>query len=430
MIERKELKELISRLQARGAQKVTLRASSSSEEEFNLVYKELNLLRSVESQSLSIVVIKDHKQANTSLNQWDEASLAKAIDDVMSAIESSNADPAFDIAPLQPAEIFPEGPQEMDAKKVVMRLDEFATEMKRDFPTVSFDGTLKFEKKHEYYLNSNGVDFEAITAAYAFMTMFTAKEGNKMSSMNYTYYVTSNLDKPLMDINFTRDLIRQITQQITTGSIPQNFTGDLILSPTVAADLVETLIQQQLGGGALITKSSRFPDHLEQKIFDQKLSIYNKPIDKRMASSSFYSQDGYKSSQSPIIEHGVLKNYPIALYPANKTAKERTMGPADNLVIEAGDKALADMIKQVKQGVLCMRASFGSPNANGDMSSVVKNSYYIENGELKHPLSETMMSLNLIDAFNNVKDISRETVNFGASIFPYIALGEIGFSSK
>lgn len=430
MIHRDDSIKLIARLQDRGAQKVTLRAWSSSEEEFNLIYKELNLLRSVEKQGLSIVVLKDQKQASTSLNQWNEEAVAKAIDELMTALESSTADPAFDIAPLQEAEVFSEGPAELDPGKVVMRLEEFAHDMKHDFPSVSFDATLTYEKRHEHYTNSNGVDFESTAAAYGFNTMFTAKEGNKMSSMNYTYFSCKDLDKPLLDMNFTRELMQQITQQVTTSSIPQNFTGDIILSPTAGSGLVYTLIQQQLGSGALIAKSSRFPDHLEQKIFDEKLTIWDKPRDKRMASSTFYSQDGFKSKQNPIIENGILKNYPITLFAANKTGKERTMGPADNLVIEAGETSLAEMIKGVKQGILCMRASFGSPNAFGDMSSVLKNSYYIENGEIKYPISETMMSLNLVDAFNHVKAISQETVNFGSTIFPYIALGDVFVSSK
>lgn len=430
MIKREELKQLITRLQDRGAEKVTLSAWSSSEEEFNLIYKELNLLRSVEKQGLNIVVIKDQKQANTSLNQWDEAALSTALDDLMIALESSTADPAFDIAPYQEAESFFEGPKELDAGKVVLRLEEFAHSMKQDFTSLSFDATLTYEKRHEHYLNSNGVDFEVTAAAYGFNTMFTAKEGAKMSSMNYTYFALSDLDKPLMEINFTRELMRQICQQVNTSPIPVSFTGDIILSPTVASDLVYTLIQQQLGSSALITKSSRFPDHLGQKIFDEKLCVFNKPTDERLATSSFYSSDGFRASEHPVIENGVLKHYPITLYAANKTGKQRTMGPADNLVIEAGDSSLKDMIRNVKQGILCMRASFGSPNAYGDMSSVLKNSYYIENGELKYPISETMMSLNLVDAFNKIKAISRETVNFGSTIFPYLCLGDIFVSPK
>ncbi|MDD3103044.1 MAG: hypothetical protein PHY24_02395 [Candidatus Cloacimonetes bacterium] len=56
---RQLMKGIMRALQERGADKAALWLSGSSSEEFNVVYQELNLLRSVESQSLNLGVIKD-----------------------------------------------------------------------------------------------------------------------------------------------------------------------------------------------------------------------------------------------------------------------------------------------------------------------------------------------------------------------------------
>ena len=53
---------------------------------------------------------------------------------------------------------------------------------------------------------------------------------------------------------------------------------------------------------------------------------------------------------------------------------------------------LDDMVADVEKGVLITRFSGGRPSDNGDFSGVAKNSYYIEDGEVKFPLSETMVS--------------------------------------
>lgn len=430
MEKRQIMKGIITTLQERGADKIELWLSNRSKEEFNIVYKELNLLRTVESQSLSLAVIKDQKQASTSLNQFDEASIQAAIAEIMSAVESSNADPAFDISPMQPPQVFCDGPAQMDTDKLVFRLNEFTEAMKQDFPHVFFDASLSFNSATTFYLNSNGVDFEINSASYSFMTMFTAKIGRKMSSFNYTGFDVANLDQPLLEINFTREMMRQISEQTAPTAIPQNFTGDVILAPMVSAELLDTLVNQQFGSGGLLTNSSRFPDHIGKKILDAKLTAYLKPTDARLANKSFITNDGFVSQAAAIIEQGVLKHYPITLYAANKVGKPRTIGYAENLIVEAGSESLADMIRSIKEGVLCMRASFGSPNPNGDMSSVLKNSYYIKDGAIAFPISETMMSLNLVDAFNNIKEISSETMNWGTSIFPYIQIGEVAISRK
>ena len=77
-----------------------------------------------------------------------------------------------------------------------------------------------------------------------------------------------------------------------------------------------------------------------------------------------------------------------------------------------------------------MRASFGSPNANGDLSAVLKNSYYIKDGKIRFPISETMMSVNLIDVFNRIKSLSREVYNDGTNILPYVCVMDADFSCK
>ena len=160
MDKRQLMKGIMASLQKRGADEIELWLSSSSTEEFNVVYKELNLLRSIENQGLSLTVFKDQKKADTDLNQFDEASIKTAIDEIMSAVESSNADSAFGISPKQSPQVFSDGPEQMDADKIVYRLEEFTKGMKQDFPNVSFDASLSYKSGIVFYLNSNGVDFE------------------------------------------------------------------------------------------------------------------------------------------------------------------------------------------------------------------------------------------------------------------------------
>jgi len=61
---------------------------------------------------------------------------------------------------------------------------------------------------------------------------------------------------------------------------------------------------------------------------------------------------------------------------------------------------------------------------------VAKNSYYIEDGEIKYPVSETMIAGNLKDLLKSIKHISRETVNDGGSVFPWITFSGVTISGK
>ncbi len=413
-------KQLIDRLLNSGADKAVVQFNQTETSEFNLIYKELNLLRSMESTRLNLIAFKDNKRAVKSINQIDEASLEEAITELMQSVKEGNPDPAFDIAEYQEPAVFTDGALKPDNDLIVSRLQEFSQEMKSQFPCVHFDASMSHTHSKTRFMNSNGLDVTMERGYYEFSTMFTAKKDGKMSSMNYTYFQSADLDRPCMEINQSRELISQIVGQTHPQSIPQKFVGEVILAPFVLGGLVHTLIQSHFGDGALISKVSLYPDHLNQKLFSEKLTVTSRPRDPQQAMKYFITPDGYLAKEQAIIEDGVLKVYPIAIYAANKTGKPVSHCHHDNLVIKPGEKSLAEIIADTKEGILCMRASYGSPSPQGDMSTVAKNSYYIKDGKIICPVKETMISFNLIEAMNQIVDFSSESHNAGEMIMPYM----------
>ena len=86
--------------------------------------------------------------------------------------------------------------------------------------------------------------------------------------------------------------------------------------------------------------------------------------------------------------------------------------------------------ERLLEGLLVARFSGGRPNENGDFSGIAKNSYYIENGKILYPVSETMISGNIPQMFLNITGISRERTDFGAQVLPWIAFKDISISGK
>ena len=66
------------------------------------------------------------------------------------------------------------------------------------------------------------------------------------------------------------------------------------------------------------------------------------------------------------------------------------------------------------------RFSGGNPNHKLDFSGIAKNSFYVEDGEIRFPLIETMVSGNFQDLLMNIRGVSRESINFGGGEFPYL----------
>ena len=123
-----------------------------------------------------------------------------------------------------------------------------------------------------------------------------------------------------------------------------------------------------------------------------------------------------------------MKTHLLGIYGAKKLSKNRALNDGGAYIVDPGDKLHADIIKDVEKGVLLSRFSGGTPANNGDFSGVAKNSYYIENGEIKYPLSETMVSGNIRRMFENLDEVSSDRIDFGSCILPWISFKGITVS--
>jgi PmbA protein len=224
-------------------------------------------------------------------------------------------------------------------------------------------------------------------------------------------------------------LLKQSVEQTITKPFTDKFVGDIIITPDCLGSFI-SYISSMISDYSLITKTSIFKDKLNKSIASSKLTLHSKPNSEEIIDGYSFLSDGYEAKNSTIIDKGVLKTFLLSRYGAKKTGLERSVNSGGCYVIENGDKTFEEMVKSVKKGILLARFSGGHPNENGDFSGVAKNSYYIEDGEIKYPISETMISGNLAEFLSNIKDISKESINYGSDILPWILAGGISISGK
>ena len=82
------------------------------------------------------------------------------------------------------------------------------------------------------------------------------------------------------------------------------------------------------------------------------------------------------------------------------------------------------MIADTKRGIYlkdsALEPSAGSPN----ISVLIDQGFLIKNGEISHPLKETMVGTNIFDLLANVEAISKELINESGSISPAIKISK------
>ncbi len=413
-----------------GAEKATVLCIEKIKTELQLEHGEINLFRTIPNFGLTLSVINDFKVAHITINDLTEEEIAKAATKVVEMANNSTQDKGFDIAPEAPADSYKKGQLEPDTDKMYERLVEFKNDYQEHYPSILADAYVVHNYRHSVRLNTNGIDFETELGNYEFSTIFSAKSKASVSSMNYDGAVMKDLSKPLIELGLIKTYFDQIVGQMKTERIEGKFKGDLVLLPQNVEMLVGMLLQSNLTVMPLMNRTSLLADKLGEKIMSEKLTVVSDPDNADFALGSNCIHEGLKPKLTTIIDEGILKTYLLGIYGANKTGYDVATTEGSFLKITPGQITYDDMIKDVKEGLLLVRFSGGNPNAFGDLAGVAKNSYYIKDGKIQYPVSEVMISGNILEMLNNVKHVSKETKNTGVSETPWITIGDVTISGK
>ena len=424
------LKYIKDTLKQKGAEKVSCFLFTSEKKELNASSGDISLLRTTVNKNINIVAYKDDKKGSIILNKVDENSIDVAVDQVIEMMNSAKPDPANDIAPFQSAKEITHEPLSADLDQMYQRLQEFLIVAKERYPkTILEEVILDFTALKNYQTNSNGVDFVTSKGRYSFVVVFTSKEGKKTSSFNYVSHVSKDLDMPFIEFGSIDRLLKESSEQLEPTSIEGKFVGDVIVTPESLGSFVGN-VTRYISDYSLITKTSLYKDKLHQKIAHEKFNLSAKPKSGELAMGYDFTGDMFEAEDCAIIKDGVLQTFLLGLYGSNKTGFERSVNSGGSYIVDAGDTELEEMIKSTKKGIILSRFSGGSPSNNGDFSGVAKNSYYIEDGKILHPISESMVSGNVIEMFENIRQISQEQVDSGYYKFPWIKFGGLTISGK
>ncbi len=422
------LQAALMQLEEAGFDRAQVMLRNSQRHELNIHTGEIKLLRTGLEPSLFLTGIRQQCKASLSINRVDRQSLDDAVQQLLEMADGAQPDVAYDIAPEQPSEEFVQGPQQPDRDAMYDRLEEFAGYCAEWYPsTIIEECTLEFSHSQSRLCNSNGVDFTEFHGIYGFMAMFTSKEGSDTSSLSATGCSMKTLDRPLWELAYLDELLQQSTEQVRTRPIPGKFQGPVIITPHALDDFIGFLLGQ-IGTGPMVAGTSIYRDKLDTQVASKLLTVRSRPLGEEIQDGYNLTADGIRAENTTLVEQGMLRGYLLDIYGANKTGLVRAPNDGGCLVVEPGTTSLESMIASIAQGLLLCRFSGGQPNDKGDFSGVAKNSYYIENGTIAWPVSETMVSGNIAQLLRDIDTVSVERVDFGTQITPWVRIGALTVS--
>jgi len=314
--------------------------------------------------------------------------------------------------------------------------------VKKTDPRVSIDdGKLSLFIVEVAISNSHGINLEGRGTVASFFLVCVAKEAGGSPSFAYEYEVSRTLK------DFSAEKVGELAAKKSLMSLGarrvKSFRGEVLLSPDVAAEVLFGPVINSANADNVQRGRSLWADKIGENVSNHKLTVVDDGLLPYGLGSSPFDAEGVPCQKTMLIDNGVLKNFLYDSYTANKANVESTGNAVrgsysnlpsisiSNLLVKPGAKSLDDLISEMDKGIIINRFSGSVAVESGEFSGIAKQASYVENGEMKFPLKETMISGNAFESLKNIVEIGRERRATMASVYtPPILVKDVGIISK
>jgi len=261
--------------------------------------------------------------------------------------------------------------------------------------------------------NSHGFMEGFPTSRHTVSCAVIAAEGGQMQRDDWYASQRSVRDLPkpeaIGDYAGRRALARLRGRKIGT------MQASVLFEAPVANDLIATFTSA-VSGGNLYRKTSFLMDALGKEIFSPIVTLQERPHLPRGQASSWYDDEGVATRERNVVEGGVLRGYFLGSYSARKLGMKTTgsAGGNHNLILRGGELDLPGLIRKMGRGLLVTELiGFGVNLVTGDYSRGAAG-YWVEGGEIRHPVEEITIAGNLRDMFRSIIAIGGDALTRGS----------------
>ena len=387
----------------------------------------VNLVATNHDDTTALAVFRDGRRGSAEITGRDEVAIEAAIRNALDSALAARSDPANGVAEVESAPPSCHGPDRSDRDAMLAALRHFLADVRERFPLLRIrHANYSFENRCHSFANTAGVRRQEQRAIHRFWTMFGAKDGKRSTSFNYTSASDYEPFELLISAGAVEPLISDTLRSFDPRPVPGKFTGDVIVTPNCAA-WVAGVLARAVNGYALMGGLTPYEDREGERIASAGFSLLNRPADIRLPDGADFDDCGVSTRNVDVIRDGVFENFLVDFFCSRKLGRPQNAGRS-NFVMPPGERSVEALIRETERGIVLGRFSGGNPNHKLDFSGVAKNSFYVEDGEIRYPLIETMVSGNFQDLLMNIRGVSKESINFGGGEFPWLAASGVTIS--
>ena len=263
------------------------------------------------------------------------------------------------------------------------------------------------------YANSNGFSGGYSSSRHSIHCAVIGEEDGAMQRDDWyaTARAASDLE-PAAQVGRTageRTARRLGARRIATLDCP------VVFEAPVATGLIGHFVSA-VSGGSLYRKSSFLLDSLGRQVFSPQLAIREEPHLARGQASTPFDDEGVATRPRDVVRDGFLRGYFLGSYSARKLGMTSTgnAGGNHNLVVSHGADDLPALLRRMRRGLLVTELlGHGINPVTGDYSRGAAG-FWVEDGEIAHPVEEITIAGNLARMYRDVVAVGNDVDRRGS----------------
>ncbi|MFI3297126.1 MAG: TldD/PmbA family protein [bacterium] len=277
-------------------------------------------------------------------------------------------------------------------------------------------------KSHKYIVTSSGFEGYSARSTYAASATVSVKGEGDERPEDYCFTLANNWQE-LTHKGIGTEALRRSVNKIGANRINSG-KYNIVIDRWCSGSIFNPIIGA-LNGAALHQQSSFLLNRKGEKIASSLLTIKDNPLQYGRIGATLFDAEGAALNELNVIENGVLNNYYISRYYALKMGVEPTRGSAAIIDFAQSNNNTAELIKQLNNGVYITGFNGGNCNGTtGDFSYGIEG-YLVENGIITKPISEMLMTGNMLTLWNNLTQVSNDPLPYMSINTPSLLFSDV-----
>ena len=255
----------------------------------------------------------------------------------------------------------------------------------------------------------------------------------------YTYEVTRDRAPDYQAI--LQKLITKY-QRAEGRAIIKSGTYPVLFTPSAFSSTMGRMFGRIFSGQSIVQKASPLTDKLGEKIFDERICVFEDPS--LGVSACKFDDEGVPTSKKNLVDQGIVQQFYWDRRWAARQGIESTGNgfrggisrPSPslaNVCLTLGQTSVEELIAGIDEGIIVDQV-LGAGQSNilaGEFSVNIDLGYKVEQGKIVGRVKDTMVAGNIFEAFSNLVDLSDRPEWVGSSAYvPHILFAQLGVAAR